>query len=308
MFRVTYKDYRRLILHVFALLYLSYGAMAQKPKTTSDMELPLSAEQTAEATGLLPLFDRMKALAAEPNTTNRLELLSLQQQVLMQVTTASLQVDAAAGQIDAEIAETRELENYLSGRRDSKVDLVNLVSVAVGGITGTASSALGLTVHDHAAAVIGVIGGTATTALFLVGLKVRHGETHELLVQSNMLSKVFDHPSDANNVYPPVVVSFMNAVAPNDPNGLSRQDRLIHSWVEVGRIPEPDSPKGQEKINQLTSLPGLKMKQSIADLDDRQAMLYDLRVRLNYMKQDLAILLAAVPTIPIAVDTAIAPH
>jgi hypothetical protein len=308
MFRSTYKSYRRQILSVVAVLCLSYGVRAQRPKVASDMELPLSAEQTAEARGLRPLFDRMKALASEPNTANRLELLSLQQQVLMQVTSASLQVDAAAGQIDAEIAETRELENYLGERRDSKVDLLNLISVGIGGVTGTASSALGLTVHDHAAAVIGVVGGTATTALAFAGLRVRRGETHELLVQSNMLSKVFDHPSDANNVYPPVVVSFMNAIAPNDLDGLSRQDRLIHSWVEVGRIPAPDSGKGHEKIDHLTSLPGQKVKQTIADLDDRQAMLYDLRVRLNYMKQDLAILLANVPTVTIAADAQVVPH
>lgn len=56
--------------------------MAQTPKVESDMELPRSAEQTAETTGLRPLFDHMKALASEPNPTNRLELLALQQQVL----------------------------------------------------------------------------------------------------------------------------------------------------------------------------------------------------------------------------------
>jgi hypothetical protein len=38
------------------------------------------------------------------------------------------------------------------------------------------------------------------------------------------------------------------------------------------------------------------LKQSIGDLDDRQAMLYDLRVSLNYIQQDLATLLAAIPT------------
>jgi hypothetical protein len=245
----------------------------------------------------------MKELESQPGVADRLELLTLQQQVLLQVTSASLQVDAAAGQIDEEIAETRELENYLGGRRDSRVDLINLISLGIGGTAGTASSALGLTVHDHAAAVTGIIAGTATAALTLVGLKVRHGESHELMAQSNMLSKVFDHPSDANNVYPPVVVAFMNAVAPNDVDGLSRQDRLIRSWVEVGRIPEPDSAKGREKIDHLTSLAGEKVKQSIADLDDRQAMLYDLRVRLNYIKQDLAILLASISTIPIKTDT-----
>jgi hypothetical protein len=302
MFRMTYRNSRRIALFVAIAIYLGDYAAAQKPKIASDLELPLSAEQTARATGLLPLFQRMKELESRPAIADRLELLTLQQQVLLQVTSASLQVDAAAGQIDEEIAETRELENYLGGRRDSKVDLINLISLGIGGTAGTASSALGFTVHDHAAAVTGIVAGVTTAALTLVGLKVRHGETRELMAQSNMLSKVFAHPSDANNVYPPVVVAFMNAVAPNDIDGLSRQDRLIRSWVEVGRIPEPDSDKGHEKIDHLTSLAGEKVKQSIADLDDRQAMLYDLRVRLNYIKQDLAILLASVSTIPIKTD------
>jgi hypothetical protein len=59
------------------------------------------------------------------------------------------------------------------------------------------------------------------------------------------------------------------------------------------------SPKGQEKIEHLTSLPQENIKQSIADLGDRQAMLYDLRVRLNSIQQDLATLLTAIPAISI---------
>jgi hypothetical protein len=304
------KSYYRQVLAVMAIFCLSYGAAAQRAETAPDMELPLSAEQTAEATGLLPLFLQMKVMAAKPTSENRVELLLLEQQVLLQVTSASLQVDAAAGQIDSEIAEVRELENYMSGRRDARVDRLNLLGIGIGGVAGTASSALGFTVHNHAAAVTGIIAGVATASMSFAGLRMsRHGEERELMVQSNMLAKVFSHPSDANNVYPPVVVSFMNAVAPNDTDGLSRQDRLIRSWIEVGRIPEPATVKGKEKIDHMTSLPGLKIKQSISDLDDRQAMLYDLRVRLNYMKEDLAILLANVPVlVPLATSAQVAPH
>ncbi len=259
----------------------------------SDMELPLSAEETAKAIGLLPLFERIKALRAQPPEGHEMELLRVQQQVLLQVTSASLQVDAAEGQIEVEIAETRELENYLSGKRDSTVDRLNLINLGIGGTTGTAASALGFTMHDHAAAVIGIIGGVATAALTFAALRASHGRNQELMVASNMLSQVFAHPADANNVYPPVVVNFMNAIAPNDPDGFSRQDRLIHDWVNVGRIDDPKTGKGKDKIDHVTSLPGEKVQQSIADLDDRQSMLYDLQVRLNYIKQDLAILLAS---------------
>jgi hypothetical protein len=139
------------------------------------------------------------------------------------------------------------LENYLSGRRDSNVNKINLINLGVGGTLATASSALGFTVDDNAAALTGVLAGTATVALTLVGLKASRGETQELLVPSNMLSEIFSHPSDINNVYPPIVASFMNATAPNDQDGLSRQDRLIRSWVDVGRIPEVDFGGGTGK-------------------------------------------------------------
>ena len=91
-------------------------------------------------------------------------------------------------------------------------------------------------------------------------------------------------------MYPPVVSSFMHAIPPDDQEGLSRQDRLIQSWVQVGRIPPPDSAKGRGKIDRLTSIRGQGTRLSIDDLDDRQAMLFDLRVRLKYIQQDLAAL------------------
>jgi hypothetical protein len=127
---------------------------------------------------------------------------------------------------------------------------------------------------------------------------VSQGQAKELQAQSNMLGEIFERPSAMNDMYPPVVVKFMHAVPPEDQEGLSRQERLIRSWVKVGRIPAPDTPKGREKIIHLTSQPGDNIKQSIEDLDDRQAMLYDLRVRLNHIQQDLATLLADIPMVP----------
>jgi hypothetical protein len=285
---------------LFALLCICATASAQsRPRIASDMELPLSAEQTADEIGVKATYDRLRELSEHPETADRFELLYLQQQALLQVTSASLQVDASAEAVDAEIAEIRELQNYLTSRRDSRVDHLNLMALVIGGAAGTASSALGFTSHDFIASTLGVIGGAAATALSFAGLHVSKGESRELMVQSNMLSEVFKHPSDINNVYPQVVVSFMEAVAPNDDAGLSRQDRLIRNWIDLGRIPDPNTPQGQGKVDRLVSLPGQKIKQTISDLDDRQAMLYDLRVRLNYMKLDLAILMASLSKIAV---------
>jgi hypothetical protein len=287
---------KRWFAAVALLFVLSYGSLfAQKqPEFAPDAELPLVAGQTADAIGLTPILNRLREVSEQPHS-DRWELLALHQQAVTQITLVSLQVDAAAGQVDSEIAEVRELENYMSSRRDSRIDKLNLMALLIGGSAGTASSALGYTSHDNAAATLGVIGGAAATTLSLIALHIAKGEPRELMVPSNMLSEVFNHPSDINNVYPPTVVSFMSSIAPNDLDGLTRQDRLIQSWMEVGRIPDPKTLQGQKKIDRLTSLPGQKVKQTISDLEDRQAMLYDLRVRLSFMKQNLAILLNSLP-------------
>jgi hypothetical protein len=296
------ENWSRAVFILAAMLCPPASARAQKPMMAVDKALPLSAEQTAEAIGLLPLFARIKEIQASASLSDREELLVLQQQILLRVTTASLQVGTATGQIDAEIADSRELQNYLSGRRDSKLSQLDLLNLAIGGTFGTANSALGFTNHDIASAVTSAVAGGAAVALSLEALRARRGESRRLPAASNMLSEVFSRPSAENDMYPPVVFTFMHAVPPGDKDGLSRQDRLIRSWVEIGRIPPPDSMKGQEKIEHLTSLPQENIKQSIADLDDRQAMLYDLRVRLNYIQQDLATLLMAIPATPIEVS------
>jgi hypothetical protein len=287
---------RRLLLVVLVSMNaMAAVVIAQKPMMSVDKDMPLSAEQTAEAIGLLPLFARIRELQSSADMPGREERIELQQQILLRVTSASLQVGAATGQIDAEIADTRELESFLIGRRDSKVDLLNLASLGIGGTVGTANSALGFTNHDTASAVTSVVAGATTLSLSIWELKIRRGQARQLQAPSNMLSEIFGRPSDMNDLYPAVIIKFMHAIPPDDPDGLSRQDRLIRSWVKVGRIPPPDSQKGREKIIHVTSQPGDGAKQSIEDLDDRQAMLYDLRVRLSHIQQDLATLLEDIP-------------
>jgi hypothetical protein len=299
MFHSAAPNFRRVALLLAAAVCLSAGACAQSsPKVVPDADLPLSAEQTARAMGMLPLFDRIRELSSnltsDGSSESRWDLFFQRQQALMEVTAASLEVDATTGQIDVEIAETKELQNYLTTHRDSKVGRLNLASIAIGGTAGTASSALGLTTHATAASVTGIVAGSATAVLSLIALRVSEGQKQELEVKSNMLSELFDRPANERNVYSKVVATFMNSPVPDNPDGLTRQQMLIRGWVQVGRIPAPESAKGREKIVTITSMPGDKIKQSIGDLDDRQAMLYDFRARLTHMKRDLAILLTTI--------------
>lgn len=280
---------RLLPVLVLGLVLLRDARPQDRSRLVDDPETPLSADQTADVLGLTSVLQ----LLHQPDRPDTTKLLVAQQQILLTVTAASLQVDAATGQIDEEIAETHELQNYLTAKRARQIDLLNLASLAIGGTLGTTSAALGLTPHLKASGVIGITAGSSITALSLIGLHVRKGGKDVLEARSNMLSRVFDLNSDPNNYYPPVVATFMERAAPNDPSSVTRKQHLIQAWEKLGRLPPVTTEKGKQKMARLASVPIQDTKLSIGDLDDRQAMLYDLRARIMYLKRDLAVLITA---------------
>ncbi|MDE1178766.1 MAG: hypothetical protein PW789_19500 [Edaphobacter sp.] len=290
---------RNRLVYLTFLLAIAISSHAQsKPVFAVDDEQTQTPEQTARTLNILPVLNRLRSLNNTSDPGQALQQIRLNQRLLLDVTTASLQVDATMGEIDAEIAETKELQNYLAARRQRTIDLLNLASLGIGGSVGTASAALGLTAHTRASGVLGVIAGSSTTTLSVIGLIVHSRGSGTLEVPSNMLARIFDLPGDPNNIYPPVVARFMNSAAPNDPDKLPRQQRLIATWTKLGRIPPQGSPQAHAKIQRVASRPGDNIKLSIGDLDDRQAMLYDFRARLSFMKRDLAALLEGLPQDP----------
>jgi hypothetical protein len=65
--------------------------------------------------------------------------------------------------------------------------------------------------------------------------------------------------------------------------------------VEVKRIDAPGTPAGEKKIDHVTSRPSDGYKLTIDDLEDRVAMLQDVRAKLSFMKRDLGLLLQTFP-------------
>jgi hypothetical protein len=279
---------------VVLVLSISSLAFAQgRPRFVPDEEAPMTAGDIAKTLGVQREFDWLERNGA--TTADSLKALRVRQKIIETVSAASLEVDETAGQTDAEIAETSELQNYLEGRRQKEIDMLNLASLIAGGSLGTASASLGLVGNGKASSITGILAGGTTAGLSAIGLKRRGSHKQALQVPSNMLANVFQKQPVENDVYPPVVKAFMQSVAPNEKNGLNRQQRLIANWVEVGRIPDPDSPKGRDKVHRLTTMPSEQIALSISDLSDRQAMLYDFRAKVLYLKRDLARLLSALP-------------
>ncbi len=267
------------------------------PLLYGQIELPPSATEVAASTGVLPLFERLQNLAKQPAAAvNPWELLYLRQQIVEEVQGYSLQVDATMALIDNEIAQARELRGYLEDKRDRNTTLINLSGIAAGGTLGIVSSALQLSPHlMRAGNVTGIVSGALVATISVIGLKAQKGKERKFTFPSNMLARLFNQPSEETSQYAPAVWQFLTSVAPTDPDKITRQARLIRTWVQVGRIDAPDTDKGKQKIERVTSRPSNDLRLTIDDLGDREAMLEDLRAKLSFMKRDLGVLMQAMP-------------
>jgi hypothetical protein len=110
-----------------------------------------------------------------------------------------------------------------------------------------------------------------------------------------MLAQLFDRSTLSDSRYGPIVWSFLNAVAPTDEDSLPRKERLLQTWITLKRTDPPSTLAGRDKINRVTSQPSDRLLLTIDDLEDRSAMLQDVRAKISFLKRDLAALLLALP-------------
>jgi hypothetical protein len=276
-------------LHLVALAAFAVSSSAQ----TVEPRPPVTPESTAELIKVSTEMSELKKLANGAVPADRWQILWLHQHISEQVMAASLQVDATIAQIDNEISRANEVRGYLSDRRDRAVSRLNLFSVIAGGAVGATSSGLQLSSKlTKPAAGVGIGAGTLSAGLALAGIRQEKGKSVLFGFDSNMLAEFFDRPTLANSHYPATIWIFLNEVSPFDPAGLTRKEQLLQTWVQVKRI---DSLSSAEKIDHLTSQPSENLKISIDDLEDRAAMLQDVRARISYLKRDLGALLASLP-------------
>jgi hypothetical protein len=253
------------------------------------------SETTANLIGVLPEINQLRQLSSRTDPATRWQLLWLHQHISEQVMAASLQVDATIAQIDNEIARANELRGFLSDRRDNAVSRANLLSILIGGGLGATSSGLQLsTALDKPAAGVGIAAGTLSASLALAGIRAQKGHTSRFDFNSNMLAELFDRPTLPDSRYPGTVWTFLNEQPRSGPASLTRKQEMLQSWVIVKRI---DSLSSTDKINRLTSQPSELLQLTIDDLEDRAAMLQDVRARISFLKRDLGNLLTSLPAV-----------
>lgn len=256
------------------------------------------AEQIAEIIGIKTKVERAMFLkeSRPAGTAMSAEELSLRQEISENVLAASFDVDGVLAEIDQERARIIEVRAYLQGRRDHAVNLTNLAGLVTGSGVGIAVNALQFSsATANTGNGIGVGSGIASTVLSIIGIRQQRGPAQELGSAPNMLAVPFGRKPVLSSSYPEDVLAYLNSVAPGaSPGRGSRLHALIREWIALGRLDQPETPKGQKKIDLVTASLNPKQKLRIDDLTDRAMMLADVEGNVSLMKRDLAELMRAV--------------
>lgn len=260
------------------------------------IKLSPGAVEVARLIGVAPLLEQLEREPEQTGAGGTMspEALALRQRITEAILGTSLEIDGVFAEIDSEMAQTNEIRAFLESRRDHAIGINALSNIVSGGGLGIVGSALQINDSTNKLGnAVGVAAGSVTTVLSALGLRQQHGGRRALGIAPNMLAKIFDRQPEFHSDYPEEVWSYLNATPPSDPGTETRRARLLKTWTELGRIDPVETPKGQQKVEFLTSSVSARRTLSIDLLADRAAMLSDVRATVSLMKRDLSKLLLA---------------
>ena len=267
-------------------------ANVRKETEPVGQELRLSPEaaQVADEINITLLIERLgsERTAGSPMT---LETLAVRQGITERVMAASLDVDSVNAIIDSEIEQIRAIRSDLQSRRDKAQNIINVASLVTGSALGVVNTALQFKSSTaNLGNGIGVGGGAASVVLSIVGIRKQGGQ-RTLGESPRMLARFFGRQPGAaeaiSSVYPEEVWTYLNSAPPSQPAKGTRREQLIAKWRSEGRVEQDGSVKSERGIAALSGKISQSRRLSIDELDDRVAMLLDVRATVSLMKREL---------------------
>ena len=264
----------------------------QETEAPAGQALPLSPE-AAQVANEIDITFIIEKLRIEHNVCSAmsLETLAVRQEITEKVLAASLDVDSVNAVIDSEIEQIRAIRSDLQSRRDKAQNIINVASLVTGGALGVVNTALQFKSSTaNLGNAIGVGGGAASVALSVIGIH-KQGGRRSLGDSPRMLARFFGRQPDAleaiPSIYPEEVWSYLNSAPPSQPTKSTRREQLIAKWRREGKIEQDNRLKSDRRVEALSSNISQWRKLSIDELDDRVAMLLDVRATVSLMKREM---------------------
>ena len=259
------------------------------------LRLSPEAAQVADEIGVAPHLKRLERLPGGPTVDGSqisLESLTVRQEITEKVLATSLDIDSVTAVIDSEVEQIRGIRADLQAKRDKAQNIINVASILTGGVAGAITSAMQFKPSTvNLGNGIGVAGGAGSVVLSIVGMRMQGGRK-SLGNSPRMLARFFGRQPDATEAipsgYPEGVWAHLNSAEPSQPNMGTRREQLIAKWRSEGRINQDGSPKGDRRIEAMSSNISQLRKLSISEMSDRVTMLLDVRATVSLMKRGLS--------------------
>jgi hypothetical protein len=264
-----------------------------EPITSAVQALRLSPEaaQVAEEIGVASLMGQLSNARAAGSGAS-LDSLMARQEITEKVLGASLDIDSVNAVIDSEVEQIRGIRADIQAQRAKAQNIINIASILTGGVAGAITSAMQFKPSTvNLGNGIGVGGGAGSVVLSIVGMRMQGGR-RPLGDSPRMLARFFGRQPNATeaipSVYPEEVWVYLNSASPSQTNIATRREQLILKWRREGRIKQDASATSERRIESLSSSLSEVRKMSISDLDNRVAMLLDVRATVSLMKRGLS--------------------
>lgn len=265
---------------------------SQEPPVQPDHSgLTPTAHDIAKQIDVLSLVEKLE----QGSLSGELERLKVSQDLSTSVLISTLQVRDVTARIERELAVINRLRGLLEDRRDRAIKLNSIENIGASGAMSEIANGSTFMSSQTTTNVVNLVAGAATIGLGSWALKQQSGAKQRITVRPNMLAKIFNHPTDKNSEYPPVVWNYLNSA----PVGTSqtRLQSLMDRWRKYKVIPNTFvGAVAQRRLAVLTNS-GPTTTATIDTFNDQADMLFDLRSEVYQLDRDLLELMQCVQTL-----------
>ena len=265
-------------------------------QTPTVANLPPVLLQVARFTGALTVMKDIEAVQSDLRNTNqaisapilylakRQKLIYLREKLNNILETSNLEVNATRGQIEGLMSQVQTLQAKMVEKRARTLRRNTIINFVSGGITKLVGYSIALGGNDTTSNILEIFDGGVQCALSGTVIKDLHSESHVLGQLPVMLTQL-DKADDPNGVYAHQVWNYLNESSTGSP-GQPRRVQLTKDWEARGFY------ELHNKANSLRENSNLQGHLALARitpqlLDDRQAMLSELRSTVSEMHASL---------------------
>ncbi len=220
------------------------------------------------------------------------DYLLAKQQFTEELAAVGFDVRRCTNAIDREIARNQEKTAHLTELRDKAIRFNTYANFIAGGMTGIISGALEVAdLSRFSFNTVDILEGAGQAGLSLWAFKAEHSGDRKPGPMPNILTVLIDEAQE-HATYPPTVRAYLNTVPEGSTDGKTHAEVLVARWQHLQFcLAHKGHRRQRERIKKITGNHEEDATLTIDLLEDRIAMLQDLRSEITTMDEHLGELL-----------------